>query len=97
MSIRDHFNVASITDNGTGDTTVTFNVAQPDANYCVSGSAGEVTGATNAPCFISPNYNATSVVEVAPSTTAVRINTVSHTGALTDCKYVYVQITGRGK
>ena len=97
VSIRDHFNVASITDNASGDYTVTFNVAQPDANYCVSGSAGEVTGTTNVPCFISPNYNATSVVEVAPSTTAVRINTVSHGAVLIDCKYVYVQITGRGK
>lgn len=97
VSIRDHFNVASLTDNASGDYTVTFNVAQPDANYCVSGSAGEVTGTTNVPCFISPNYNATLVVEVAPSTTAVRINTVSHIAALTDCKYVYVQITGRGK
>lgn len=97
VAIRDHFNVASLTDNGGGDYTVTFNVAQPDANYCVSGSAGEVTGSANAPCFISPNYNAAGVVEVAPSTTAVRINTVSHAGALPDCKYVYVHITGRGK
>ena len=97
VSIRDHFNVASLTDNGGGDYTITFNVAMADANYAISGSAGEVTGTTNAPCFISPNYNTTSVVEVAPSTSAMRINTVSHGAALTDCKYVYALAHGRGK
>ena len=33
-------NVTSITDNGTGDYTVNFTTAMPDANYGVSGSAG---------------------------------------------------------
>lgn len=97
VSIRDHFNVASLTDNGNGDYTVTFNVAQPDANYCVTGTAGEVTGGTNIPCFISPNYNAVGVAEVAPSTTAVRFNTISHGSVPVDCKYVYLAVTGRGK
>ena len=35
VAIRDSFNVASITDNGTGDYTVSFTTAMPDANYCV--------------------------------------------------------------
>jgi hypothetical protein len=33
VAIRDSFNVSSITDNGTGDYTVNFTTAMPNANY----------------------------------------------------------------
>ena len=36
VAIRASFNVSSITDNGTGDYTVNFTTAMPDANYAVS-------------------------------------------------------------
>ena len=39
VAIRDSFNVSSITDNGTGDYTVTFTNAMSDTNYAVAGSA----------------------------------------------------------
>jgi hypothetical protein len=39
VSIRASYNVSSITDNGTGDYTVNFTTAMPDANYCVNVSA----------------------------------------------------------
>lgn len=39
-AIRASGNVTSITDNGTGDYTVNFTTAMPDANYAVSGMAG---------------------------------------------------------
>jgi hypothetical protein len=35
VAIRANYNVASITDNGTGDYTVNFTTAMPDANYSV--------------------------------------------------------------
>ena len=35
VSIRTSFNIASITDNGTGDYTLTFTNAMTDADYCV--------------------------------------------------------------
>ena len=35
-TIRGSFNVSSITDNGTGDYTVNFTTAMPDANYSVN-------------------------------------------------------------
>lgn len=44
ISIRDSFNVASITDNGTGDYTFTFTNAMPNANYCVVESSGTTAG-----------------------------------------------------
>jgi hypothetical protein len=37
-SILEDGNVSSITDNGTGDFTVNFTTAMPDANYCVAGA-----------------------------------------------------------
>ena len=40
VAIRASGNVSSITDNGTGDYTVNFATAMPDANYSVSGSTG---------------------------------------------------------
>ena len=39
VAIRASGNVSSITDNGTGDYTVNFTTAMPDANYSVSGNA----------------------------------------------------------
>ena len=41
VAIRASGNVSSITDNGTGDYTVNFTTAMPDANYCASGSLGD--------------------------------------------------------
>ena len=37
-AIRAAYNVTSITDNGTGDYTLNFTTALPDANYAVAGS-----------------------------------------------------------
>jgi hypothetical protein len=42
VAIRASGNVSSITDNGTGDYTVNFTTAMPDADYCPS-----ITGITN--------------------------------------------------
>jgi hypothetical protein len=39
VAIRASGNVSSITDNGTGDYTVNFTTAMPDANYSIAGSA----------------------------------------------------------
>lgn len=47
VAIRASFNVASITDNGTGDYTVTFATAMPDANYCVTALNGFSGGNTS--------------------------------------------------
>jgi hypothetical protein len=45
VAIRASANVSSITDNGTGDYTVNFTTAMTDANYAMSGFAGD-TGFT---------------------------------------------------
>lgn len=53
VAIRASGNVSSITDNGTGDYTVNFTNAMPDANYiCVFGEQGnQIGGSYNGTCI----------------------------------------------
>jgi len=67
--IRASGNVSSITDNGTGDYTVNFTTAMPDANYAMSGS-GEDTD-TAGDVLIGRANGGTK------TTTACRIKTVN--------------------
>jgi hypothetical protein len=60
VAIRASGNVTSITDNGTGDYTVNFTTAMPDANYCPT---QVLTGETN----VTTLYSTT-----VPTTTAYR-------------------------
>ena len=46
VAIRASFNVSSITDNGTGNYTVNFTSALPDANYAVVASGAPTTTPT---------------------------------------------------
>jgi hypothetical protein len=48
VAIRADFNVSSITDNGTGDYTVNFSVAMPDADYSTAFGGAHTFNATNA-------------------------------------------------
>lgn len=68
VAIRASGNVSSITDNGTGDYTVNFTVAMPDANYDVSGSCSWVTSGWG---------NLFMLDTILMSTTAVRCRTMN--------------------
>ena len=67
VAIRGSFNVASITDNGTGDYTVNFTTAMADTNYATVGvSSLNATGSgsgRSANCFY-PRDLATSSVRL---------------------------------
>jgi hypothetical protein len=76
VAIRASFNVSSITDNGTGDYTVNFTNALSDANYSVVANA--TTFSTTYAGFACPSRNATDGAYVAPTTSAVRINSMPH-------------------
>ena len=71
VAIRASFNVSSITDNGTGDYTLNFTTAMPDANYAVIGSAQYAASAGSAVPIFGLNRN------TGLSTSSVRINTNS--------------------
>jgi hypothetical protein len=78
VAIRASGNVSSITDNGTGDYTVNFTTAMPDANYSYNATA-------------TINTNAGQAVS-APSTTALRIGLERSDGVAVDTAYVTVAI-----
>jgi hypothetical protein len=63
VAIRASGNVTSITDNGTGDYTVNFTTAMPDANYATTGTAGNPSGQQSGQTVqpISDAYNTGSV------------------------------------
>lgn len=82
VAIRQSFNVSSITDNGTGDYTVNFTTAMPDANYATFFSTTQTGGA--GPVFCQ-------VTGVAPTTTSVR-GGMGDTSGLKDVAYNYVSI-----
>ena len=84
VAIRSSFNVSSITDNGTGDYTINFTTAMPDANYCAVGSAGNTDGSLNV-------YPA---CPTALTTTTCRIAVATTGGTGSDRTQVCVAILG---
>ena len=88
VAIRRAFNVASITDNGTGNYTLNFTTAMTDANYAWSGSYGADNSSTQG--FIA----GAASVALATSKTAssLRINSAYGTGTANDIASVSVTI-----
>jgi hypothetical protein len=72
-TIRSSANVSSVTRNSTGDYTVNFTTAMPDANYSVSGMAGRPSANTAAYIHIR---NVTGAL----TTTSVRVGVLSDGG-----------------
>jgi hypothetical protein len=85
VAIRASFNVSSITDNGTGDYTVNFTTAMADANY-----ASVFGGTFNTSATRDNNIGVRN--NVAPTTTALRINVFEPNTGLIDALYCNVGI-----
>jgi len=93
VALRDSFNVSSITDNGTGDYTVNFTTALPNANYSMnvttSNNSSGAAGSGAVTLFVANTTNA----RVAPTTTTGRFLTFNfNASALIDCEYVCVSV-----
>ena len=88
VAIRASFNVSSITDNGTGDYTVNFTNAMPDANYSyTAGGQGESSGSPAVDdCFFNINRLNTSV-----QAGSIRVGS-RQAGAIIDAPYYCVAI-----
>jgi hypothetical protein len=84
VAIRASFNVTSITDNGTGDYTVNFTNAMPDANFASQLTQGNTDG-TSPPGNLS--FGLRSV-----STTTCRVNLRDSAGNQTDMPSINVSI-----
>jgi hypothetical protein len=83
---RDSFNNASITDNGTGDYTVTITSAMANVNYAHVGAAGQ--GNTALLCLCQ-NFDL-----AAPTTTVSRYQTPYVNGVMLDATSVNVALHG---
>jgi hypothetical protein len=85
-AIRDSFNVSSITDNGTGNYTVNFITAMPNANYSVQCQMSAVTTGTGSgrDCLASQRDQAVGSYR--------QISTSPANGALTDPAIVAVAV-----
>jgi hypothetical protein len=81
--IRSSFNVSSITRTGTGDYTLNFTTAMPDANYCVAGSGETTSGSTNIHILTVRTF----------TTTSLRVGIFNTTG-LEDSSIVSVLVVG---
>jgi hypothetical protein len=91
VAIRASYNVSSITDNGTGDYTVNFTTAMPDANYTVIGGGASVLNAALPITY--PNTSAGGAVnQTAPSTSSFKVATNIPTGVAYDPQYVYLAV-----
>lgn len=85
VAIRASGNVSSITDNGTGDYTVNFTTAMSDANYSASGVVGVSPGST---AGFTGVFDSSAV----PTTSALRVYSVSAANALTDYTRVFYAV-----
>jgi hypothetical protein len=85
VAIRASGNVSSITDNGTGDYTVNFTTAMPDANYSVVAIGQEVAG---------PSLVAMYVSRTSPyATGSIRLQGINSSGlSNTDTSFVNVAV-----
>jgi hypothetical protein len=91
VAIRDNFNVSSITDNGTGDYTVTFTTAMASADYCVTGGASDTgSGAGYRWLGIGSNHHS----DFSKTTSSVRVQPVYTSSDKNDAAHVYVIIFG---
>jgi len=61
-TIRASYNVSSVTKNATGDYTVNFTTAMVDANYSLTGSAGQGGGSQNS--ALAPHTFSTASIRV---------------------------------
>jgi hypothetical protein len=90
VAINASGNVSSITDNGTGEYTVNMTTAMPDINYVINATANANYGTASG--FMNINTTTASFTEVAPTTSAFRVQTVNRVNTAYDPKYVSVSV-----
>ena len=88
VAIRASGNVSSITDNGTGDYTVNFTTALPDANYAIAGNIESAGG--NSALLQASAAMGTAPSGAQRSTSSCRILTTSSSSTLTDAAAISV-------
>jgi hypothetical protein len=91
VAIRSSYNVSSITDNATGDYTLNFTNALPNANYAVAVSAGSFT-TTNGQGVLSVTQTSVTGGPTLKSTTQLRVLSSLGNGTVQDNSELNVTI-----
>ena len=87
VAIRASGNVTSITDGGTGDYTVNFTNAMPDANYSIQAiGQRNGSGASSLVCGVQPSAT------YQPTSSACKIRTPNDAGTAEDAVAVFVAV-----
>ena len=92
MALRDDGNVSSITDNGTGDFSLSYSNSLASANYAVAGASNQINTADFTTLGIASSSNNTNVATYTTSATRFRTG-LRGVGTYQDMAYVTVQVT----
>lgn len=90
QTVRASFNVSSVTYNTTGDITINFTTAMPDANYTIVGSSQAIVATSN-PWIVINGYSGPTLQ--APTTTACRVF-CQQSGTGYNSAYICISIFG---
>lgn len=85
VAIRASGNVSSITDNGTGNYTINFTSAMPDANYAVCGTAGQATGGGTGNGIVGKNEDSPSI-----TASSIKMYTLNTGNSTVDYPFVFM-------
>ena len=92
VSLFDSFSISSLTDNLTGDYSLTLSSAMSDTNYAVTGASGTTPPYAT---FLSPHRQADTGAYVAPTTTVIRVNPMpSNSDTANDSDRVNLAVLG---
>jgi hypothetical protein len=91
VAINNSFNVSYITDNGTGDYTINFTTAMPNANYVITGTATPDTG-TGGQGYRWLGTGSTANSDFSKLTTSTRVQVIYDASNKTDSTNVCVAI-----
>ena len=93
VAIRDSYNINSITDNGTGDYTLSFTNNMTNGNYAVTGAArfGDYINST---AMRVGSLAGLGTLAQTMSTSSVRVSTNYSNGGIEDCQVVCVVVFG---
>jgi hypothetical protein len=85
QSVRNSFNISSVTYNSTGDYTLNFTTAMPNADYAVTGTAGG--GSSNPNNYLTGPSTATTM-----STTQFRFQTRNDGAGFVDSDTIMLSV-----
>lgn len=92
-TINNSFNVSSITRNGTGDYTISFTTAMPNANYVTTGMQADGTAGGSNPYLFGFSAGAYGKT-VSITTTSIRMYSTSYNNTPYDAISNFVAILG---